>query len=103
MVTPFSWLCTDPSVTYLTVLSHVRHVRAAALLLRRRYGLTELVSLGSFANTRQECTWRGFTLELDETRYPWGCLHELEAETVRGGERDTQPSGGRCRAQRAQS
>jgi hypothetical protein len=43
------------------------------------------VGLGGFSNVRQECSWQGFTLELDATSYPWGCLYELEAETVRGG------------------
>lgn len=38
--------------------------------------------LGGFDNTRQEVSWQGFTLELDETSYPWGTLYELEAETV---------------------
>jgi hypothetical protein len=49
-----------------------------------KYGLTELVCMGGFDNTRQEVSWEGFTLELDETKYPWGTLYELEAETVRG-------------------
>jgi hypothetical protein len=66
---------TDCALTRLTL-------HAAALLLCRRYGLSQLVGLGGFSNTRQECSWRGFTLELDETAYPWGRLHELEAETV---------------------
>jgi uncharacterized protein YjbK len=47
-----------------------------------KYGLTELVCLGGFDNTRQEISWQGYTLELDETKYPWGTLYELEAETV---------------------
>lgn len=47
-----------------------------------KYGLSELVCLGGFDNTRQEVSWQGFTLELDETKYPWGTLYELEAETV---------------------
>lgn len=51
--------------------------------LASTYGLTQLVCLGGFNNVRQEVAWRGFTLELDETRYPWGTLYELEAETVR--------------------
>jgi uncharacterized protein YjbK len=47
-----------------------------------KYNLTELVCMGGFNNTRQEVSWEGFTLELDETKYPWGTLYELEAETV---------------------
>ncbi|KAF8057781.1 TTM3 [Scenedesmus sp. PABB004] len=49
--------------------------------LARQYGLTALVSLGGFENTRQEVAWEGFTLELDATRYEWGSLYELEAES----------------------
>eukprot|EP00882_Tetradesmus_deserticola_P014604 GHRQ01015534.1.p1 GENE.GHRQ01015534.1~~GHRQ01015534.1.p1 ORF type:complete len:262 (+),score=144.30 GHRQ01015534.1:295-1080(+) len=49
--------------------------------LAQRYGLAELVGLGGFSNSRQEAAWRGFTLELDATTYPWGCVYELEAET----------------------
>lgn len=40
-----------------------------------------LVSLGGFYNTRKEFQWRGHLLEVDQTSYPWGTLHELEAET----------------------
>jgi uncharacterized protein YjbK len=47
-----------------------------------KYNLTQLVCMGGFNNTRQEVSWKGFTLELDETKYPWGTLYELEAETV---------------------
>lgn len=51
-------------------------------MLCSKYNLTELVCMGGFNNTRQEVSWEGFTLELDETKYPWGTLYELEAETV---------------------
>jgi hypothetical protein len=60
-------------------LSHTIHTSA-----NRRYQLTALVSLGGFTNIRQEATWQGHTLELDETSYPWGTLYELECETVSG-------------------
>jgi uncharacterized protein YjbK len=55
------------------------------VLSGRRYQLTALVALGGFTNIRQEATWRGHTLELDETSYPWGTLYELECETVSWG------------------
>jgi hypothetical protein len=45
------------------------------------------VCLGGFENQRQEYAWQGHTLELDETRYEWGTLYELECETVRAGRR----------------
>jgi len=55
---------------------------ACCAALCSKYELSELVCLGGFDNTRQEVSWQGFTLELDETSYPWGTLYELEAETV---------------------
>jgi uncharacterized protein YjbK len=53
-----------------------------SLAINRHFALEELVCLGGFNNTRHEIAWQGFTLELDETTYPWGTLFELEAETV---------------------
>ena len=50
---------------------------------RRRTGVTELVALGGFRNTRQEFDWEGAKLELDETRFDWGTVYEIEVETVR--------------------
>eukprot|EP00887_Chlorella_sp_A99_P006098 scaffold22.g6098.t1 len=44
-------------------------------------GVGSLVGLGGFLNVRQEYEWRGQLLELDETRYEWGTLYELECET----------------------
>jgi uncharacterized protein YjbK len=37
--------------------------------------------LGGFDNQRSVYEWRGYSLELDLTSYPWGCLHEIECET----------------------
>ena len=45
--------------------------------------LPGLVCLGGFENVRQEFEWEGVLLELDETKYEWGTLYELECETVR--------------------
>ena len=42
-----------------------------------------LVALGGFHNLRKEYQWRGNLLELDQSSYPWGTLHELECETER--------------------
>jgi hypothetical protein len=50
--------------------------------LRRAYGVQQLVCLGGFQNQRQEFSWGGHTLELDETKYEWGTLYEIECETV---------------------
>jgi uncharacterized protein YjbK len=50
--------------------------------LKSSTGVQQLVCLGGFNNTRQEFGWRGHVLELDETRYEWGTLYELECETA---------------------
>jgi len=42
----------------------------------------ELSCLGSFSNTRQEVAWGEHLLEIDATKFDWGTLHELEAETA---------------------
>lgn len=47
-------------------------------------GVSSLVGLGGFRNIRQEYDWRGLVLELDETKFEWGTLYELECETVGG-------------------
>jgi uncharacterized protein YjbK len=50
--------------------------------LKTQFGLKKgLVGLGGFQNLRREYRWRGYLLELDQTCYPWGTLHELECET----------------------
>lgn len=45
--------------------------------------MAQLVCLGGFNNTRQEFEWGGHLLELDETKFEWGTVYELECETVR--------------------
>lgn len=40
-----------------------------------------LTHLGGFDNKRTVYGWRGYTLEADETSYPWGSLFEIECET----------------------
>ncbi len=54
-----------------------------SLLLFRSWGIRRLVCMGGFRNVRTEYSWQGLLLELDETRYEWGTLYELECETVR--------------------
>eukprot|EP00878_Enallax_costatus_P005718 GHUV01005996.1.p1 GENE.GHUV01005996.1~~GHUV01005996.1.p1 ORF type:complete len:199 (+),score=59.12 GHUV01005996.1:362-958(+) len=49
--------------------------------MAKQFEVSSLICLGGFNNSRQEIQWHGFTLELDETTYPWGTLYELEAET----------------------
>jgi adenylate cyclase class IV len=51
--------------------------------LREQFDIANgsLKPLGGFHNLRKVYRWRGFTLELDQTMYPWGTVHELECET----------------------
>eukprot|EP00890_Picochlorum_soloecismus_P004631 jgi/Picsp_1/5169/NSC_02532-R1_protein len=50
--------------------------------LRKDFKLAKgLVLLGGFNNLRNVYKWKGHTLEVDLTSYPWGCLFELECET----------------------
>jgi len=46
-----------------------------------RFGVSSLVCLGGFENVRQEFPFAGHTLELDETRFAWGTLYEIEVES----------------------
>ena len=48
----------------------------------RKYDVTELKSLGGFKNVRSDYDWEGFKLELDETKFDWGTVYEIEVETV---------------------
>ena len=50
--------------------------------LKTLYGLKKgLVALGGFYNLRKEYQWQSNLLEVDQTCYPWGTLHEVECET----------------------
>lgn len=44
-------------------------------------GVTALAPLGGFRNLRVELAWEGHVIELDETAFDWGTVHELELET----------------------
>jgi uncharacterized protein YjbK len=39
------------------------------------------VPLGGFLNVRKVVPWKGEILEIDETKYDWGTVHEIECET----------------------
>ena len=49
---------------------------------RRKFGVSGLKSLGGFKNVRDVHDWKGLQVEVDETKYPWGTVYELECETV---------------------
>lgn len=44
--------------------------------------MKDLVALGGFENVRRDYDFHGYKLELDETKYEWGTLYEIEIETV---------------------
>lgn len=44
--------------------------------------MSHLKSLGGFKNVRSDFDWEGFKLELDETKFDWGTVYEIEVETV---------------------
>lgn len=44
--------------------------------------MKDLVSLGGFENLRRDYDFQGYKLELDETKYEWGTVYEIEIETV---------------------
>lgn len=58
----------------------LRH--ALVLAVCSKLGVQSLVSLGGFKNVRQDFSWEGFKLELDETQFDWGTVYEIEVETV---------------------
>jgi uncharacterized protein YjbK len=47
-----------------------------------KVGATELKCLGGFKNTRTEINWEGNLLEVDQTKYDWGTVYEVECETT---------------------
>jgi uncharacterized protein YjbK len=47
-----------------------------------KLGASELHCLGGFKNTRTEILWEGKLLEVDQTRYDWGTVYEIECETT---------------------
>jgi len=48
-----------------------------------RFKVPSLVCMGGFKNVRQEFPFAGHTLELDETRFEWGTVYEIEVESAR--------------------
>jgi len=44
--------------------------------------VSALRCLGGFKNVRKEIHWEGLMLEVDETLYDWGTVHEVECETT---------------------
>lgn len=60
----------------------LEHESELILKLRKDFKLVKgLVLLGGFNNLRNVYKWKGHTLEVDLTSYPWGSMFELECET----------------------
>lgn len=70
--------------SFISDPSMLLHLDSALMKRLREYypGLEQLTSLGGFNNVRQEFEWNGHLIELDETKYEWGTLYELECETA---------------------
>ena len=49
---------------------------------KRDYGVSDLVCMGGFKNVRKDFGFEGHTLELDETRFEWGTVFEIEIESA---------------------
>jgi uncharacterized protein YjbK len=69
----------DPQVLLSSSSSHPLITKLIKDVGGLPHGLT---CLGGFHNVRKEYEWEGNLLELDETRYEWGTVYELECETV---------------------
>lgn len=60
----------------------VNHESTLMNKLKEEFKFPEgLTYLGGFDNRRSVYEWRGYTLEVDLTSYPWGSLYEIECET----------------------
>ena len=49
---------------------------------KTQYGVSDLVCMGGFRNVRKDFAFEGHTLELDETRFEWGTVYEIEIESA---------------------
>ena len=47
-----------------------------------KFNVKGLVCLGGFKNVRDVYQWNGLSLEVDETKYDWGTVYEIECEAV---------------------
>lgn len=66
---------------YLTSPSAMLNDSPLLVQLNPKLGLKDLKCMGGFRNVRQEFSWEGVTLELDETAFEHGTLYEIEVET----------------------
>ncbi|QDZ18654.1 CYTH domain-containing protein [Chloropicon primus] len=46
-----------------------------------KFGVKGLKGLGGFKNVRDVYNWKGLDIEVDETKYNWGTVYEIECET----------------------
>jgi len=49
--------------------------------LPSKFDVKGLKCLGGFKNVRDVFAWEGLKIELDETKYEWGTVYEIECET----------------------
>ena len=77
--------CADPAEARRWLTSPAGLLAADSDVVRSakaEYGLTDLVCMGGFKNLRQDYAFEGHTLELDETTFDHGTVHEIEVESA---------------------
>ncbi|TKY54778.1 Triphosphate tunel metalloenzyme 3 [Spatholobus suberectus] len=50
--------------------------------VREEFGVAGFVGLGGFGNVRSVYDWKGLKLEVDETKFDFGTLYEIECESA---------------------
>ncbi|KAL2482736.1 Triphosphate tunel metalloenzyme 3 [Forsythia ovata] len=75
----------DPSIGYACLEEPGKLMDVDSRVLRRvkeEFGVTGFVGLGGFRNVRSVYEWNGVKLEVDEVKYEFGDLYEVECESV---------------------
>ncbi|KAK4420136.1 Triphosphate tunnel metalloenzyme 3 [Sesamum alatum] len=50
--------------------------------VKEEFGVKGFVGLGGFRNVRSVCEWNGVKLEVDEVKYEFGDMYEVECESI---------------------
>ncbi|KAL3824544.1 hypothetical protein ACJIZ3_020573 [Penstemon smallii] len=75
----------DPNIGKACLEDPMKLMEVDSRVLRRvkeEFGVLGFVGLGGFRNTRNVCEWNGVTLEVDEVKYDFGDLYEVECESL---------------------
>lgn len=74
----------EPLVGRACVAEPGKMLEVESRVLRRvkeEFGVLGFVGLGGFGNVRDVYEWKGLKLEVDETKYEFGCCYEIECES----------------------